>query len=319
MKLVKVIPLSAMSLCQTYYGSGNNNNNHNSGHREKILSLRPEMLTLMLGLCGVAVSNGSIDDTDDCGCNVLVWDRTSGLISAALKERFDGTKGEKNKKSSFSITLDMAQSNWPWFMEVMYGKGSWQSINQADKSNRNKKASDAGGNENVNGDAVSVSGDTDVSETVMADTVTNDVPSNNSVMSSSDLAQQSTNVYSQLLRYSSLIITLSSHLGNMSILHDAMLTMMPSANLLIYCPWREPLIPIYSWLRSNYSLSTPLTRTPYDSDAKNTHSNVFAMVNVRLLDIWSRQYQAISGRIHPVMSMSGQDGYLLVATKVSLQ
>lgn len=88
-------------------------------------------------------------------------------------------------------------------------------------------------------------------------------------------------------------LVIASNYEPMSILQTTFVSLLPGCPLVIYSSHIEPLARAFAWLK--------------DSDH---------FVHLRLTEPWQREFQVLSGRTHPAMSMSVKAGYILSALKV---
>ena len=90
----------------------------------------------------------------------------------------------------------------------------------------------------------------------------------------------------------------------------------PSCPFVIYHEFLEPLLDTFRHLQ-NISATTTATSDIASRECSqdiNTRKNV--AINLRLTDVWFREYQVLEGRTHPNMNMSQNGGYLLMGTKL---
>lgn len=86
--------------------------------------------------------------------------------------------------------------------------------------------------------------------------------------------------------YNSLVIAGKYH--PLPILTEALHLLCPSATLVVYCEYMEPLVECYRFLnQKNLAIKLQITET------------------------WKREFQTLPGRMHPLMSIPASGGYLL--------
>ncbi|KAG8238714.1 hypothetical protein J437_LFUL015272 [Ladona fulva] len=78
----------------------------------------------------------------------------------------------------------------------------------------------------------------------------------------------------------------------------------PSRPLVVYCPYREPLLELYAVLKG---------MEPWVGKCKifGSRETLCKMVNLRLTESWLRNYQVLPDRTHPEINMSPVGGYVL--------